>query len=137
MFNYEGKTSGIKNFMTETFLANKWVKPNQELVYDFFKQIKSFYAQIDANIAENNHLTKQRDELLPLLMNGQVSVNYHLSVLEVGTSIGKYLCAASYFYPRLAVSKWIAPRSFLMGGVLGFPNSFLVDIWRASKPSNK
>ena len=79
MFNYEGKTSGIKNFMTETFLANKWVKPNQELVYDFFKQIKSFYAQIDANIAENNHLTKQRDELLPLLMNGQVSVNYHLS----------------------------------------------------------
>ena len=26
MFNYEGKTSGIKNFMTETFLANKWVK---------------------------------------------------------------------------------------------------------------
>ena len=79
MFNYEGKTSGIKNFMTETFLANKWVKPDQELVYDFFKQIKSFYAQIDANIAENNHLTKQRDELLPLLMNGQVSVNYHLS----------------------------------------------------------
>ena len=26
-------------------------------------------------------LTKQRDELLPLLMNGQASVNYHLSVL--------------------------------------------------------
>ena len=78
MFNYEGKTSGIKNFMTETFLANKWVKPNQELVYAFFKQIKSIYAQIDANIAENNHLTKQRDDLLPLLMNGQVSVNYHL-----------------------------------------------------------
>ena len=25
-------------------------------------------------------LTKQRDELLPLLMNGQASVNYHLSV---------------------------------------------------------
>ena len=24
-------------------------------------------------------LTKQRDELLPLLMNGQSSVNYHLS----------------------------------------------------------
>ena len=24
-------------------------------------------------------LTKQRDDLLPLLMNGQASVNYHLS----------------------------------------------------------
>ena len=28
---------------------------------------------------EIESLTKQRDELLPLLMNGQVSVNYHLS----------------------------------------------------------
>ena len=73
MFNYEGKTSGIKNFMTETFLANKWVMPKQELVDRFFEQIRSIYSQIDANIAENNHLTKQRDELLPLLMNGQVS----------------------------------------------------------------
>ena len=79
MFNYEGKTSGIKNFMTETFLANKWVMPKQELVDRFFEQIRSIYSQIDANIAENNHLTKQRDELLPLLMNGQVSVNYHLA----------------------------------------------------------
>ena len=79
MFNYEGKTSGIKNFMTETFLANKWVMPKQELVDRFFEQIRSIYSQIDANIAENNHLTKQRDELLPLLMNGQVLVNYHLS----------------------------------------------------------
>ena len=30
-------------------------------------------------IEEINALTKQRDELLPLLMNGQASVNYHLS----------------------------------------------------------
>ena len=30
---------------------------------------------------ENKKLTKQRDELLPLLMNGQVSVNYHLQNL--------------------------------------------------------
>ena len=79
MFNYEGKTSGIKNFMTETFLANKWVMPKQELVDRFFERIRSIYSQIDANIVENNHLTKQRDELLPLLMNGQVSVNYHLA----------------------------------------------------------
>ena len=28
-------------------------------------------------------LIKQRDELLPLLMNGQASVNYHLSVLFI------------------------------------------------------
>ena len=31
------------------------------------------------NLNEINALTKQRDELLPLLMNGQASINYHLS----------------------------------------------------------
>ena len=79
MFNYEGKTSGIKNFMTETFLANKWVKAPKGLIYKFFDTIKSVYAKIDANITESNDLIKQRDELLPLLMNGQATVNYDLS----------------------------------------------------------
>lgn len=75
MFNYEGKTSGIKNFMTETFLANKWVKVPEEIAYIFFNRVKELYAKIDANIEENNYLIKQRGELLPLLMNGQVSLN--------------------------------------------------------------
>lgn len=35
------------------------------------------------------------------------------------------------FRPRLAVSKWIVPRPFLIGGVLGYPTSFLVDTWQA------
>ena len=79
MFNYEGKTSGIKNFMTETFLANKWVKVPEEIAYIFFNRVKELYAKIDANIEENNYLFKQRGELLPLLMNGQVSLNSDLS----------------------------------------------------------
>ena len=37
-----------------------------------------FYKQMIIG-EEINALTKQRDELLPLLMNGQASVNYHLS----------------------------------------------------------
>lgn len=74
MFNFEGKTSGIKNFMTEAFLANKWIKAPNEIIYKFFDVIKDIYAKIDANIAENNDLIKLRDELLPLLMNGQVSL---------------------------------------------------------------
>ena len=78
MFNYEGKTSGIKNFMTETFLANKWVKAPTELIHKFFDIVKVIYSKIDTNIAENNGLIKQRDELLPLLMNGQVSLNSDL-----------------------------------------------------------
>ena len=80
MFNYEGKTSGIKNFMTDTFLANKWLDVPTALLDLFFERIKVIYEQIDNNIEEINALTKQRDELLPLLMNGQATVNYHLSV---------------------------------------------------------
>ena len=74
MFNYEGKTSGIKNFMTEAFLANRWIKAPKELIYKFYDVIKEVYAKKDANIAENNDLIKQRDELLPLLMNGQITI---------------------------------------------------------------
>ena len=79
MFNYEGKTSGIKNFMTESFLANKWINPPKPLVAKFFETVKVVYAKIDSNISEINNLIKQRDELLPLLMNGQVLLNSDLS----------------------------------------------------------
>ena len=79
MFNFEGKTSGIKNFMTDTFLANKWLDVPTVLLDLFFERVKVIFEQIDNNIEEINALTKQRDELLPLLMNGQASVNYHLS----------------------------------------------------------
>ena len=75
MFNFEGKTSGIKNFMTDTFLANKWLDVPTALLDLFFERVKVIYEQIDNNIEEINALTKQRDELLPLLMNGQASVN--------------------------------------------------------------
>ena len=79
MFNYEGKTSGIKNFMTEIFLANKWIEAPKELIIKFFENTKDIYAKIDNNIYESNNLIKQRNELLPLLMNGQVSINSDLS----------------------------------------------------------
>ena len=41
------------------------------------------------NCQEISTLIKQRDELLPLLMNGQVSVNYHLSEKEIQAVISK------------------------------------------------
>ena len=74
MFNFEGKTSGIKNFMTETFLANKWYFAPKDIQKLFFDSVSNIYGIIDSNVNEINLLVKQRDELLPLLMNGQVSV---------------------------------------------------------------
>ena len=73
-FNFEGKTSGIKNFMTETFLANKWYFAPKDIQKIFFNRVSNIYGIIDSNVNEINLLVKQRDELLPLLMNGQVSV---------------------------------------------------------------
>lgn len=75
MFNYEGKTTGIKNFMTSMFLANKWFYAPKALTDKFFTIIRTYYKEIDKNIMEINSLAKQRDELLPFLMNGQVTVN--------------------------------------------------------------
>ena len=55
------------------------VSPN----VDFRNKFNSILAEIIENRCEMIELTKQRDELLPLLMNGQASVNYHLSVLFI------------------------------------------------------
>ena len=74
MFNYEGKTSGIKNFQTDIFLANHWYEAPKEIIEAFHKIIFKYHSEIDQNIEENNKLTKLRDELLPLLMNGQASL---------------------------------------------------------------
>ena len=51
------------------------VSPNT----DFRNKFDSILAEIIENRCEMVELTKQRDEILPLLMNGQASVNYHLS----------------------------------------------------------
>ena len=80
MFNFEGKTSGIKNFQTDVFLANHWFEVPKQLIETFHTIVAQYHLMIDQNIIENNNLIKQRDELLPLLMNGQVSVNSDLSV---------------------------------------------------------
>lgn len=76
MFKYEGKTSGIKNFQTDVFLANHWYEVPKQIIEQFHEIAVKYHSMIDLNIEENNHLIKQRDELLPLLMNGQVSVNF-------------------------------------------------------------
>ena len=55
--------------------------PTKSVISEFEQVCEPiFYKQMIIG-EEINALTKQRDELLPLLMNGQASVNYHLSVL--------------------------------------------------------
>ena len=54
------------------------VIPPQGILYAYIKKSKSFYKSIFINAQEIADLAKQRDELLPLLMNGQVLVNSDL-----------------------------------------------------------
>ena len=60
--------------------------------------LDSLLARVIANRKENNALTIQRDELLPLLMNGQVSVNYDLSHIILFILIVSYYNARNKYY---------------------------------------
>ena len=55
------------------------VLPNMDVLKNFNMQVKPIIESYIQNEKQIDILTKQRDELLPLLMNGQASVNYHLS----------------------------------------------------------
>ena len=49
--------------------------PHSGILHEYNKVASPIVEMIERNISENEILTKQRDELLPLLMNGQASVN--------------------------------------------------------------
>ena len=72
--------TGINNLTNQTFDEIYIVMPEDELLLEFDKRQSQIFAEIGLIEKSNVELTKQRDELLPLLMNGQASVNYHLSV---------------------------------------------------------
>ena len=55
------------------------VIPSLSIATKFVNIVKPLFEKWTKNIFNNIALTKQRDELLPLLMNGQATVNYHLS----------------------------------------------------------
>ena len=53
--------------------------PNVDITNKLEERLSPTFDAIIKNSQEIMTFTKQRDELLPLLMNGQASVNYHLS----------------------------------------------------------
>lgn len=76
LFGYEGKTSGIKNLLFESFVSSYWVAiPNEELVNKFYDLMLDIEKKKQTALKENQQLSSLRDWLLPMLMNGQVSVD--------------------------------------------------------------
>ena len=53
--------------------------PQEKILKEYSDAVAPIMSKIIANQKGMENLTKQRDELLPLLMNGQATVNYHLS----------------------------------------------------------
>lgn len=78
--NAKTKTGNVfANMSKDEFASIKVVYPQKQILQAFHDKVAAIFDNIRNNIDEINTLTKQRDELLPLLMNGQVSVNYDLS----------------------------------------------------------
>jgi type I restriction enzyme, S subunit len=76
LFGFEGKTSGIKNLLFESFVNSyKTPVPPIKLMTHFFNTVISFEIKKQKGLKENNELASLRDWLLPMLMNGQVKVN--------------------------------------------------------------
>lgn len=92
LFGYEGKTSGIKNLLFDSFVSTyQTVVPKDELTEKFYNFMEPIQNQKQRNLLENQKLTEQRDWLLPMLMNGQVTVEDAIEQLGmVAESVEQY-----------------------------------------------
>ncbi len=75
-FNFEGKTSGIKNLMFDQLVIDvKLALPGDSALIDkYYALAKVMDSQKQANLSQNEELVRLRDWLLPMLMTGQVRV---------------------------------------------------------------
>ena len=86
--NAKAKTGNVfANMSKEEFASIIVAYPPKQILQAFHNKVAPIFDSIKNNIEGINSLTKQRDELLPLLMNGQASVNYHLSALFLSSLI--------------------------------------------------
>ena len=75
----KGSGSVFKSIIASDIEHSILCVAKENIVSDFCKKVKPLFEKLKTNTIEIAELTKQRDELLPLLMNGQATVNYHLS----------------------------------------------------------
>ena len=75
----KGSGSVFKSIIASDIEHSILCVATEKIVSDFCKKVKPLFEKLKTNTIEIAELTKQRDELLPLLMNGQATINYHLS----------------------------------------------------------
>ena len=76
----KSKGGSSQPLITHEALKHLYFPMSKDYINRFGHVANELQDLIYSNQQEILNLTKQRDELLPLLMNGQASVNYHLSV---------------------------------------------------------
>ena len=75
----KNKGGSSQPLITHEALKHLYFPMSEKHINQFCHIVNELQDLIYSNQQEILKLTKQRDELLPLLMNGQATVNYHLS----------------------------------------------------------
>lgn len=102
-FGYEGKTSGIKNFLFDSFMASYHiVKPSKDIILKYHSLAKEIEKKRQANLKQNQELSSLRDWLLPMLINGQVGFG---GVKPLKREIINYAYSESDFFKKNKIEK--------------------------------
>lgn len=75
MFNFEGKTTGIKNLQTDVLLKTYVIKPPVELVNNFQSLALKYQKMKCKNDTQNDDLLNQSKILRKMIFSGQATVN--------------------------------------------------------------
>ncbi|MFD2555455.1 restriction endonuclease subunit S [Sphingobacterium tabacisoli] len=98
LFGYEGKTSGIKNFLFDSFVDSyNVILPRTEIVEQYYDIVEQLEKKRQINLQQNQELAQLRDWLLPMLMNGQIKVgdNYNIDNSEILVAAEPDICYGS------------------------------------------
>ena len=77
------RTGAQQPHINKETVESTWITiPTSDILNKYYTIVSPIYCSIIENAIEIENLIMQRDELLPLLMNGQVSVNSDLSVYK-------------------------------------------------------
>ena len=71
--------SGQPQLTRENLSSIKFILPSSAILEDFSKKVEALVSMELEIERQKDELSKLRNEILPLLMNGQASLNYHLS----------------------------------------------------------
>ena len=118
--------TGVPSMTSSTLYSIKLVKPQNETLKKFDEMISPLFEHMKQISEQNVVLTKQRDELLPLLMNGQASVNYHLSAKV-------YPLPIAYKKAMPIVANQIISSTFIQKSNNHIPSQFLHNVYKLRK----